>query len=80
MEIIALGLSRALTELEVRELFAGYGEVSECTLVMNADGETSKGFAFVTMPNDDEASLAIAALHDTAVNGKRIRVKEKLES
>ena len=41
------------------------------------DQETgkSKGFAFIEMPNEKEAKLALANLHETKVANNKIRVK-----
>lgn len=52
---------------ELRELFEEYGTVTECSIVKN--------FAFVHMPNSDEAMDAIQGLDNTEFQGKRIHVQ-----
>ncbi|XP_071755224.1 RNA-binding protein 4.1-like [Centroberyx gerrardi] len=52
---------------ELRALFEEYGTVSECAIVKN--------FAFVHMPNSDEAMDAIKGLDNTEFHGKRIHVQ-----
>ncbi|XP_028835184.1 RNA-binding protein 4.3 [Denticeps clupeoides] len=52
---------------ELRALFEEYGTVSECSVVKN--------FAFVHMPNSEEAMDAMKGLTNTEFQGKRIHVQ-----
>ncbi|CAL8326603.1 unnamed protein product [Lota lota] len=52
---------------ELRGLFEEYGDVSECAIIKN--------FAFVHMPNSEEAMDAIKGLDNTEFQGKRIHVQ-----
>lgn len=76
MKLLARNLSRTMTEHEIRVLFSTYGTVGECTLVLDQVSGLSKGFAFVEMPNDDEAKSAISKLNHSEVAKNKIRVKE----
>ncbi len=75
MKLLVRNLSRTTTEQEIRVLFSNHGSVTECSLVLDQETGKSKGFAFVEMPNESEAKLAIATLHETRVAKNRIRVK-----
>lgn len=75
MKLLVRNLSRSTTEQEIRVLFTTHGAVNECTLVLDQATGKSKGFAFVEMPNENEAKTALAALHETRVASNRIRVK-----
>ena len=75
MKLLVRNLSRSTTEQEIRILFAAYGKVTECSLVLDQETGKSKGFAFVEMPNEKEAQTALATLHETRVAKNRIRVK-----
>ncbi|SEG18273.1 RNA recognition motif domain-containing protein [Vibrio hangzhouensis] len=75
MKILVRNLSRDTIEHDVRKLFLDYGRVTECTLVLDKETGTSKGFAFVTMPNVEEAKVAIKELNLTMFAGNKIRVK-----
>lgn len=75
MKLLVRNLSRSTTEQEIRILFTTHGAVNECTLVLDQATGKSKGFAFVEMPNENEAKAAIAALHETRIASNRIRVK-----
>ncbi|MGF1911767.1 RNA-binding protein [Vibrio kasasachensis] len=75
MKLLVRNLARATTEHELRVLFSAQGAVAECTLVLDQETGTSKGFAFVEMPNEDEAKAAIANLNSATIAKQKIRVK-----
>jgi len=75
MKLLVRNLSRSTTEQEIRILFSTHGSVNECNLVLDQETGKSKGFAFVEMPNENEAKSAISSLHETRVAKNRIRVK-----
>lgn len=74
MKLLIRNLARTTTEKEILVLFAAQGEVTECTLVLDQKTGESKGFAFVEMPNEAEASTAISLLHHANIAGSKIRV------
>lgn len=75
MKLLVRNLSRTTTEQEIRILFSACGTVTECNLVLDQETGKSKGFAFVEMPDEIEAKLAISTLHETRVAKNKIRVK-----
>lgn len=75
MKLLVRNLSRSTTEQELRVLFTEHGSVAECNLVLDQETGKSKGFAFVEMPNEDEAQTAIIALNFSSVAKSKIRVK-----
>ncbi|MGF1681186.1 RNA recognition motif domain-containing protein [Photobacterium minamisatsumaniensis] len=75
MKLLVRNLARTTTEHEIRVLFTAHGVVGECNLVLDQETGQSKGFAFVEMPNEDEAKAAISSLNLTAVAKSKIRVK-----
>ncbi len=76
MIITILNLPRTKTAKDLTNLFASYGVVKSCNIVMDRVTRQSKGFGFVEMPNDVEANAAIADLNCKNFDGKRIRVKQ----
>ncbi len=50
------------TEDDLKELFADYGEIEEVVIVKDKFNR-SKGFAFVTLQDDDQAQNAISNLN-----------------
>ncbi|PCI60780.1 MAG: RNA recognition motif containing protein [Gammaproteobacteria bacterium] len=75
MKLLVRNLSRTTTEQEIRILFSTHGAITECSLVLDQKTGKSKGFAFVEMPNENEAKAAISALHETRIAKNKIRVK-----
>ena len=69
-------LSYQLTEDELREAFAAFGQVSSAKIIMDRATGQSKGFGFVEMPNKDEAAEAIRQLDGSPLRGRNIRVNE----
>lgn len=57
-------------------MFQAHGAVQSCTLVMDKDTNSSKGFGFVEMPKPGEAKAAIKLLNGQDINGNKIRVKK----
>ena len=76
MNIYAGNLPYRITEDELRDLFAEYGEVSSAKMVIDRDSGRSKGFGFVEMPDNSQAKTAIEALNGTEVQGRNIVVNE----
>ena len=73
-------LSYNVTEPELREVFAEDGRnVVEVKIVMDRDTGRPRGFAFVEMGSDDEASKAIQSLTGREVSGRAINVSEARE-
>lgn len=75
MKLLVRNLSRETTEQEIRILFTAHGYVTECTLVLDQVTGKSKGFAFVEMPDEKEASTALKSLHEKRIAKNKIRVK-----
>jgi RNA recognition motif-containing protein len=70
-------LSYNVTEPELREAFAEGGRnVVEVKVVMDRDTGRPRGFAFVEMGSDDEASAAISSLSGRDIQGRAINVSE----
>ena len=79
MKILIRNLARTLTESDLEALFAPFGEVAECNLVMDAKTGESKGFGFVEMPGPSNGKAAMKSLNATEIAGQVIRVKRATE-
>jgi RNA recognition motif-containing protein len=64
------------TDDSVRELFAQSGSVNSATIITDRDTGRSKGFGFVEMSSDQEASDAITKFNGTNFEGRTITVNE----
>jgi len=80
MKLLIRNLSRTTTEAEVKELFESYGTVQSCSLVIDKEKGSSKGFGFVEMPKVGEAKAAMKSLNGKDVDGNKIRVKKSESS
>lgn len=69
-------LSFRATEDEVRSAFNAHGEVSSVNIVMDRETGRSRGFAFVEMPNADEAKAAIESINGKEIAGRDVTVNE----
>lgn len=76
MNIYVGNLPYSVTEDELRETFAAYGEVSSVNIIMDRFTGQSKGFGFVEMPDNAEADDAIKALNETSLRGRNIKVNQ----
>jgi len=70
------GLPYSVTDEQLRDIFAEYGEVTSAQVVMDKFTGRSRGFGFVEMPSDEEASRAISQLHNTQLQGRTVTVNE----
>jgi RNA recognition motif-containing protein len=69
-------LSFRATEEDIRGAFSAHGEVSSVNIIMDRETGRSRGFAFVEMPNADEASAAIEAINGKEISGRGVTVNE----
>lgn len=56
------------------EVFAPFGEISEAVVIADRDTGRSRGFGFVTFEDHEGADKAVAALNNTELDGRTIRV------
>ena len=76
MKIYVGNLNFRTTESELRELFSQHGEVQESAIVTDRETGRSRGFGFITMPDNSAAENAISALNGTQFDGRSPTVNE----
>ena len=69
-------LSFDITEGELRQTFAAFGNVASCNLIMDRMTDRPRGFAFVEMSSADEATKAINELNGKELGGRALVVNE----
>jgi cold-inducible RNA-binding protein len=79
MKIFIAKLPHQYQEADVTELFAPYGEISSVNVIMDRETGRSKCYAFVEMPNDEEAQNAITNLDEKQILDKTIAVSQAKE-
>lgn len=76
MNIYVSNLGFGVTTEELTSHFSKYGNVSTVNIVMDKFTGQSRGFAFVEMPQQEEAEKAVTGLHGTTLSGRSITVNE----
>ena len=77
MKSIFIGnLNFETSESDVRVTFEQYGQVTRVTMITDRETGRPRGFAFVEMPNDEEAATAIDDLNGRDAAGRALTVNE----
>lgn len=69
-------LSWNVRDDQLRDFFAGVGNVVSATVIIDRETNRSKGFGFVEMSSDDEAKAAIDQLNGKELDGRAVTVNE----
>ncbi len=64
------------SEAALRGLFEPFGQVTRVHIAMDRETGRARGFAFVEMPNDEEAAKAMSGLDGKEVGGRVLKVNE----
>lgn len=67
-----------VTDEELKNLFAEYGEIEEAIVVKDKFSGRSKGFGFVTFVKDEDAEKAMKEVEGKDLNGRPLSVNEAL--
>lgn len=70
------GLAWATDNDRLAAAFEEFGEVEDARVITDRDTGKSRGFGFVTMGTSDAAGEALAALNETMLDGRNIRISE----
>ena len=77
MKSVFIGnLNFETSESDVRVTFEQYGQVTRVTMMTDRETGRPRGFAFVEMPNDEEAATAIDDLNGRDAAGRALTVNE----
>ena len=79
MNIYVGNLHFDLNEEELKKVFEEYGEVTSVKIISDKMTGRSRGFGFVEMANDSEASEAINNLNGTEIKGRKVNVNQARE-
>src|SRR5450432_2830227 len=69
-------LSYDVDSSALQEMFTPHGTVESAEIIQDRDTGRSKGFGFVQMGTDDEATAAIAAMNGQDHGGRALTVNE----
>ena len=76
MNIYVGNLTYQLSEDDLRDAFAQFGEVTSASIIKDRETGQSKGFGFVEMPTQSEGEEAIKQLNESELGGRNIKVNE----
>ncbi len=65
-----------VTEQQLRDVFAAYGEVDKVNVITDRDTGRPRGFAFVEMADSSAAQAAIRGVNGTELGGRTLNVNE----
>ncbi|NDV82792.1 RNA-binding protein [Bacteroides sp. 51] len=74
MNIFVAGLNYKISEAELGDMFAEYGEIVSVKIVTDRETGRSKGYGFVEMAEDEAGNKAIEALNGVEIDGRTIAV------
>ncbi|WP_119080386.1 RNA recognition motif domain-containing protein [Chitinophaga alhagiae] len=74
MNIYVSNLANYMKDQDVQDLFASFGAISSCKVILDRYTGASRGFAFVEMPGDEEGRAAIDQLNGKVIDGKALSV------
>lgn len=74
--LFVTGLSRSVNEQELEDLFAKYGNVDRCQIMLDPHTRESRGFGFVNMTDVNAADQAMQEIHGKSVAGRTLSVEK----
>jgi len=76
MDIYVGNLPYDADDEDLEQAFSQHGSVAKAKVILDRETGRSKGFAFITMENADEANNAIQAMNGADFGGRPLRVNE----
>ena len=70
MNLYISNLSYNISDEDLRQLFADYGEITSAKVIMDRETGRSRGFGFVELSDDELAKKAIEELNQASYDGK----------
>ena len=75
MKLFVGNLPWSVTDQDLEEMFAAFGNVDSAKVITDRETGRSRGFGFVEMP-DDSARSAIEDLNDSDIQGRKLTVNQ----
>lgn len=76
MNIQISNLKNSISDQDLHKLFSPFGDVQSASIENDVFTGKSRGFGFVSMPDEDSARKAINELNHTVVEGLEVTVNE----
>jgi len=75
-KIFVGNLPYTVADGDLLEAFSAHGQVSSASVVLDRETGRSRGFGFVEMPDDAEATQAIEKMNGADMDGRNLTVNE----
>ncbi|MBI2314093.1 MAG: RNA-binding protein [Betaproteobacteria bacterium] len=76
MKIFVGNLAKDVTEEDLKQAFAAFGQVTSVSIISDKFTGVSRGFGFVEMPGKAESQAAITGLNYQDLKGQSLKVNE----
>ncbi|KLJ10181.1 hypothetical protein EMPG_09882 [Blastomyces silverae] len=74
--LFVTGIHPRLTESDVSRLFEKYGDVENCSIMVDPHTKESRGFGFVKMVTSDQADAAKEGLQGEVIEGRTLSIEK----
>lgn len=78
--LFVTGIHPSLTESDVSRLFEKYGNVENCSILLDPHTRESRGFGFVKMVTSEEADAAKEGLQGEVIEGRTLAIEKARRS
>ena len=79
MKIYVGNINHETTDIQIRESFEKFGEVTSLNMIKDKVSGKPKGFAFIEMSSDEHAEKAIAGINGQDMDGNLLKVNAAKE-
>jgi|AntRauTorckE5430_2_1112549.scaffolds.fasta_scaffold14584_2 RNA recognition motif-containing protein len=76
MNLFVSNIDYKITEDQLKELFAEYGEVTSVIILKDMDDQKPKGYGFVMMSSSYEGQKCVMRLNHRKINDRALSVEE----
>ena len=77
MVIFVANFDKQTDEDDLQTLFSNYGTVIDVNMFRDRDTDEPLGYAFVEMPDEQDAETAIMRLNGRGWNGRKLKVSQR---
>jgi RNA recognition motif-containing protein len=76
VRLYVANLDFSIGSRELKELFEAHGSVTDCQIILKKGSGRSRGFGFITMPNQEEAMKTMVSMNGQPFKGRSLVVNE----
>jgi len=78
--LFVTGIHPRLTESDISRLFEKYGDVDNCSIMVDPHTKESRGFGFVNMSSGEQADAAKEGLQGEVIEGRTLSIEKARRS